>query len=365
VVAATTIGHGKALWYLTRGTGLVSLILLSASVVLGVLQVSRWSSVRWPRFVTASLHKNVSLLVTVFLAVHIVTSIVDAFAPIGWLDVIVPFASKYRPIWLGLGAVAVDLLLAITVTSLLRQRLGYFAWRVVHWFSYACWPVAFVHGLGTGTDTKVGWVLVLNLACLGAILGAVWWRLVAGWRPTRLRISAAVVSAVAPAVTLGWLVSGPMRQGWAARAGTPATQLAAAQTVQAAGSGLQPPFNASLSGTVTQTGPDAGGNITVTITGILAGGSAGANGSVGSIRIVLHGPPDASGGVQMASSTVSLGTTAQPGLYRGQVGSLNGTDLTATVAGTNGQQLTLTVSLQVDPAGSRVSGSVRAETKLP
>jgi sulfoxide reductase heme-binding subunit YedZ len=357
VLAATTIGHGKALWYLTRGTGLVSLILLTASVVLGVLQVRRWSSARWPRFVTAALHKNVSLLVTVFLAVHIVTSIIDAFAPIRWLDVIVPFASEYRPIWLGLGAVAVDLLIAVTVTSLLRQRLGYRAWRAVHWFSYACWPVAFVHGLGTGTDTKVGWVLLLNLACLGAILGAVWWRLAAGWQPTRLRISAAIFSVIAPAVTLGWLVSGPMRPGWAARAGTPPAQLASGQTVGRPAA----PFTASLSGTVIGIGPDAAGNSTVTISGTLSGATVGTDGSGGSIRIILRGPADGNGGIRMTSSTVLLGTAVEPAVYLGKVGSLSGSHLTATVAGANGQQLRLTISLQIDPAGSRVSGSVRAE----
>jgi len=244
-----TVGHGKALWYLTRGTGLVTLVLLTASVVLGVLQVGRWATPRWPRFITAGLHKNVSLLVTAFLVVHIVTSIVDSFAPIGWLDTIVPFASPYRPIWLGLGAVAVDLLIAITITSLLRQRLGYRAWQAVHLFSYACWPVAFVHGLGTGTDTKIGWVIGLNLACLAAILGAVWWRLINGWQPTRTRTAAAFAGTVVPLIILGWLFGGPLQPGWAARAGTPATLRASATSTAVsraasatAGVGLLPPF---------------------------------------------------------------------------------------------------------------------------
>ena len=167
----------RALWYLTRGTGIVCLLLLTASVVLGILEVKRWANPRWPRFVTAGLHKNISLLVVAFVAVHVLTAVVDGFAPIRWLDVILPFTSKYRPIWLGFGSLAVDLLLAIVITSLLRPQLGSAAWRAVHWLTYLCWPVALVHGLGTGTDARMGWGLVLALGCLSVVVGAVWWRL--------------------------------------------------------------------------------------------------------------------------------------------------------------------------------------------
>ena len=175
--------NAKALWYLTRGTGLVSLVLLTASVLLGILQVSRWSSPRWPRFVTAGLHKNVSLLVTAFLGVHIATAVIDGYVPIRWMDAIVPFTSAYRPLWLGLGAVAVDLLIAIIVTSLLRERIGYRAWRAVHWCTYACWPIALSHGMGIGTDTRIGPVLVLYPSCIAAVATAAGWRLLAATKP--------------------------------------------------------------------------------------------------------------------------------------------------------------------------------------
>lgn len=222
----------QTLWYLTRGTGLVALVLLTASVVLGVVETSTWSTPRWPRFVIAGLHRNVSLLVAVFLVAHIATAVLDAYAPIGWLDAVIPFASRYRPIWLGLGAVAFDLVLAIIVTSLLRRRLGYPAWRAVHWLSYACWPIALVHGFGTGTDTAIGWVLVLSLACLAAVLVAVWWRLWKGWPATpayaRARPWAALASVAVPVVIVAWLFVGPLRPGWSRRAGTPKNLLPAA-----------------------------------------------------------------------------------------------------------------------------------------
>jgi methionine sulfoxide reductase heme-binding subunit len=172
---AAAVG-GKALWYLTRGTGMMAYLLLTVSMLLGILEVNRWQSPRWPRFVTAGLHRYVSLLSVAFVAIHVATTVVDGYAPIGWLDAVIPFRSPYRPLWLGLGAVALDLMVALVVTSLLRGRLGYRAWRVVHWAAYACWPVAVVHGLGTGTDTPQLWAVAVNGVCLAAMLAAVWWR---------------------------------------------------------------------------------------------------------------------------------------------------------------------------------------------
>src|SRR4249920_1610729 len=159
-----TVGTSQALWYLTRGTGLVALVLLTGSVALGVTTTVGWSTPRWPRFVTLGLHRNLSLLAVAFLGVHVASTVVDGFAPIGWLDVVLPFHSPYRPIWLGLGAVAVDLLIAVTITSLLRRYLSLILWRVVHWTTWLAWPVALLHGLGTGSDTTHRWTQLVYIA---------------------------------------------------------------------------------------------------------------------------------------------------------------------------------------------------------
>src|SRR5438270_394409 len=217
VVSAVLAASGPSLyWYLTRSTGAVALLLLTIALVLGVLDVQRWSSPRWPRFVVDSLHRSVSLLALAFLVVHILTSVLDSFAPIGLLDAIVPFAGSYRPFWLGLGAVSFDLILAVIATSLLRQRMGYSAWRAVHWLTYASWPIALLHGFGTGSDVKSTWLLVLSLACAAIMVAAVVTRVVAGW-PANIRSrGAALGGAGAFSLFLAlWLPGGPLGHEWA------------------------------------------------------------------------------------------------------------------------------------------------------
>ncbi|HEY5154324.1 MAG TPA: ferric reductase-like transmembrane domain-containing protein, partial [Acidimicrobiales bacterium] len=259
----------STLWYLTRGAGLVSLVLLTASVVMGILQVQRWAAEGWPRMVVAGLHKNLSLLVLVFLGLHIVTAIADGYVPIHWISVVIPFTSPYRPLWLGLGAIAVDLLIALVVTSLLRSRMSLRTWRLVHWAAYACWPVAFVHGLGTGSDGRVGWVQIVDVVCLAAVVVATTWRLASGWRgePAR-RATASVAMGVIVLTMVGWAAAGPTKPGWARRAGTPVALLApGTTTADPLGSGtgdpgvapastpanaLTIPVNATLAGTIVQ-----------------------------------------------------------------------------------------------------------------
>ena len=213
---------GSLYWYVTRSTGAVALLLLSGAVVLGVVDVRRCSTPRWPRFVIDALHRNVALLAMVFLCVHIITSVLDSFASISLIDAVVPFASSYRPFWLGLGAIAFDLLIAVTITSLLRRRMGYASWRAIHWLTYASWPIALLHGLGTGSDASSTWLLALSLACLLAVLAAVVVRVADGWPEHLARRGAALGGAGVFSLFLAiWLPSGPLGSEWARRSGTP------------------------------------------------------------------------------------------------------------------------------------------------
>lgn len=217
---------GSAYWYLTRSTGAVALLLLTGAVALGVLDVRRFSSPNWPRFVLDTLHRNVSLLAMVFLLLHVLTSVLDSFAPISIVDAIVPFAGAYRPFWLGLGALSFDLLVAVTITSLLRRRFGYGTWRAIHWLTYASWPIALLHGFGTGSDVKSTWLLLLSIGCLLVVLAAVLARVISGWPANvRARGTALGAAGVFSLFVLLWLPGGPLGSEWARRSGTPSSLL--------------------------------------------------------------------------------------------------------------------------------------------
>jgi len=164
------------LWYATRATGIVSLVLLTTTMVLGIATAGRAASSA-PRYARLALHRRVSMLTVVFLAIHVLTAVVDTYVDIGWASIFLPFTSRYRPFWLGLGAVGVDLLVAVAVTSALRRHLPARAWRLVHWLAYASWPVGVAHALGMGTDAGLAWVDGLVAACFLAVLGAVAWRI--------------------------------------------------------------------------------------------------------------------------------------------------------------------------------------------
>ena len=217
VVTSTT-----PLWYLTRATGLVALVLLTLNMAGGLLTSVRYERPAWPRFVTIGLHRNIALLALAFTGLHIVTTLADSFVPIRVQDVFIPFISAYRPLWLGLGAIAFDLMLALAVTSLLRTRMSYWSWRLVHWSAYLCWPVAVLHGLGTGTDTTVRWALALTVACVALIAVFTGWRLAYGWPShAAARLAGALALVVALIAGGAWLTAGPLRPGWSLRAGTP------------------------------------------------------------------------------------------------------------------------------------------------
>lgn len=354
-------GGPSAYWYLARGSGVVALLLLTAGVVLGVLTSTRWAAPRWPRFVVAGLHRNLTLLALAFVSAHVLTTILDSFTPIGLRDAMVPFVSRYRPVWVGFGALALDLLLALIVTSLLRARLGYRTWKLVHWLAYASWPIALVHAFGTGSDARTGWFGLLALASVGAVVLAVIWRLVgARSAPGSYRLAGGLAALAVPLAIAVWAVGGPLAAGWARRAGTPSGLLSAssARTAEAAAPAAptpalpSTPYDAGLTGTFSESGPDANGLVAVNMAAAAAGGSKGV------LHLTLRGVPLDGGGVQMTGSTVSFGPRQSPNAYSGQIDSLDGARIGASVSDSAGRALGLTLVLQLDSSSGTLSGSL-------
>jgi hypothetical protein len=216
------------LWYSTRVAGEVSILFLTVVVAFGVMSAVRFGGRRIPRFVVAGMHRNLTLVGLGFLVVHIGTAVLDTYAPIGLADAVVPFASAYRPIWLGLGTFAFDTLLVLTITSLLRTRVGLRWWKALHWTAYACWVTALVHALGTGTDTRASAFLLLAGLCCAVALAMVAWRLAAGGPGHHgARLGAGLAALLVVALIAAWTVRGPLEPGWARRSGTPASLLPA------------------------------------------------------------------------------------------------------------------------------------------
>ena len=166
-----------ALWYFARGSGLVTLVLLTVVVVLGIGARSGRTAFGLPKFAVNLLHRNAALLAAVMLLGHMMSLLFDPYAQLRLFDLVLPFAGRYRPVWQGLGTLAFDLILAIVATSLLRRRIGARLWRAVHALAYLCWPIALAHGLGTGTDNGTWWLWTVSMLCAASVAAAIGWRL--------------------------------------------------------------------------------------------------------------------------------------------------------------------------------------------
>jgi hypothetical protein len=345
----------NAYWFLTRASGVVALVLLTVSICLGIAGTVRWHTKVLPRFAVAGLHRNLTLLAIIFVGFHVATTVFDGFAPIGWKDAIVPFLSPYRPVWLGLGAVAFDLLLALVVTSLVRVRIGLRIWRATHWLAYASWPVALLHTLGTGSDARLGWLETLASVCAVAVAGALAVRL---WT-SRVQLGARVASAAAAAaVLLGialWYHTGPGAHGWAARAGTPAALLAHTVVVRPAGQPklvtIPKTFTARFAGRLDES-QNGAQLVDVRIDGTLTGSVR------GRLRLVLEGIPLDGGGVSMTSSGVAFAVTGSS-VYEGHITDLQGTRVSARVAAGSS---TIDLRLALRLGGSAVAGTLHGTT---
>ena len=356
----------EALWWLTRGTGLVSLVLLTLVLVLGIAQVQRWAPRRWPTFVVGALHRNASLLAVVFLGVHIASAVVDSYAPIPWAAAVFPFTSDYRPIWLGLGAIAFDLIVALIVTSLIRARLSYRTWKIVHWAAYACWPIAFVHGLGTGSDGTTWWVLAIDLMSLAAIVAAIAWRLItSGQVQVNRRVLAASGTALTVLVVVAWALTGPAQPGWARRAGTPDALLGSPDPTagDAAGPAIPDtvatpavPFTEPFSGSLSES--TGGSEATVTVQGDLEGPTT------GTVAVTLTGRSSPGGGLRLRTGTVTIDTSTDAASHQGTVTGLQGTRIDAAMVW-NGLNVNVTVQIDGDGSPGPTTGTVSVTPSGP
>lgn len=168
----TVLGGSQALWVVSRGSGLALLVVFSAVVVLGVAARLGSAPKRWTTLAMGELHRTLALFCVAFLGLHVLTAILDRYVTIGWAGAVLPFASRYQTLAIGLGALAVDCAGAVLITSLVRTRLGYRTWRAVHWLAYLAWPAAFAHAVTAGTDLRIWWAALAEWGCAAAVATA-------------------------------------------------------------------------------------------------------------------------------------------------------------------------------------------------
>ena len=347
-------------WDMARAGGFAAYVLLTCAVSAGLVLRNRWQTARWPRLITTELHGYLSLLALVFIAVHVVAVLVDPFTRFGLVEVFAPFASHYRPVWMGLGGVALYLLLAVWVSSRLRAHIGFRTWRTIHLLSYGVYSAATIHGLGTGSDTRTVWASALYAVSVLVVGGLAGRRLlVPTSRGQRARPILASVGALAISAVAIWSVTGPLAANWGARAGggpgsrhAASTQLSATRrgSLAALPSGRVPtPFGAAFAGQMTVRPVDVNGRVTVRIDGALRGGTR------DHLEIYLLGTPLEGGGVALQQSRVRMGA-ATP-MYRGEVVGLRGSQLIAGLH-SNAGRLRLVISLDIARDGA-VRGRVR------
>ena len=176
------------LWYVTRASGLMAMILLTLTMVLGMTTTTRARARHWPGFAQQELHRRISMIAVVFLAIHVLTSVLDTYVNISWAAVVIPFTSAYGRLWVGVGAIALDLMIAVFVTSLLRARMRPGTWRAIHWLAYLSWPVALAHTFG----------IALGAGCVLAVAVALAWRIRQSIRQASARAARASVAGVPP-----------------------------------------------------------------------------------------------------------------------------------------------------------------------
>ena len=196
-------------WYAARAAGITAYLLLSGVVLVGLTMATKKPLARWPRFALEDVHRFGGLLVGAFVAIHVVTIAIDSWLPFTLGSLVVPFVSRYRPLWVGLGVVGAELLLALAVTNHYRRRLPYRFWRRVHYLNFAVWSAATLHGLASGTDRSAPWALALYSTTVGIVVAAIVWRLGRN-RVGRWAAPVAVGAALAAAAAMVGLGTGPL-----------------------------------------------------------------------------------------------------------------------------------------------------------
>ena len=164
-------------WNVARTGGFTAYILLTISVALGLALTMHWQTPRWPRIINNELHNFLTLLALIFTGIHVLAVTLDPFTHFGLNEILLPFVSHYRPVWMAFGIVALYLGLAIGLSTWIRPLIGYKWWRRLHVLTLLIFALVTVHGIATGSDTRTWWgagIYAVSVLVVGSLL---WLRL--------------------------------------------------------------------------------------------------------------------------------------------------------------------------------------------
>ena len=352
-------------WDIARTGGFLAYILLTLSVAIGLALTLHWQTPRWPRIINNELHNFVTLLSLIFIVVHVLAVWIDPFTSFGLNEVLIPFISHYRPIWMALGIIALYLGIAIGISTLLRPYIGYKWWRNLHVLTLVIFALVLVHGLATGSDTRTWWGITIYGGSILLVGSLLWQRL---YYPANKQSRSHPVLAssvvVAGVVCVVWMLLGPLQPGWNAIAnngngnGTLKTATTSAKSPAAI---FTPSFTGTLQGQMTQQGPDNNGNVTLQLNMNIS------NGPQGIVQVILQGQANGTNnGLQVTSSEVTLSQLSSTPLYVGPLTNISGEsswNMQALLSPTSntGNRLQVKMNLNIQNNG-QVTGSISGNT---
>ena len=360
-------------WNTARAGGFTAYLLVTISVLLGLALSMRWQVRWWPRLISYELHVWITNLSFVFLGIHIFASWIDPFTRFGLNELLLPFVSHYRPLWMALGIVAMYLSLAVTLSLFIRRQIGYTWWLRLHELSFVVWALATVHGLATGSDTRTLWGIELYIISAVLVCGLLCVRLLQPVTPGgKIHPVWAAITAASLAIAIIWTAAGPLRPGWndianngngsggVVQAAGSSTATATPTTNATSAAPFSQPFTASLQGSMSHQ-TDANTGQPILQLDLTLGGA-----QQGILQIDLWEQGDNNGGIgdggngQVTATKVTLGVDATAPLYQGQVSTLNGGYMVAQLDPTQPGQPSLQLTINVQAQGENVSGTVSA-----
>lgn len=352
-------------WDIARTGGFLAYILLTLSVAIGLALTLHWQSPRWPRIINNELHNFVTLLSLVFVIVHVLAVWIDPFTSFGLNEVLIPFISHYRPIWMALGIIALYLGIAIGISTLLRPYIGYKWWRNLHVLTLVIFALVLVHGIATGSDTRTWWGITIYGGSILLVGGLLWQRLYyPANKQSRAHPVLAIGVIIAGIVCVVWMLLGPLQPGWntiANNGNGNGTVKAATTNTKSSNTAFTPSFTGTLQGQMTQQGPDNNGNVALQLNMNIS------NGPQGIVQVVLQGQANSTdNGLQVTSSQVTLSQSSNIPLYVGPLTNISGANswhMQALLSPTSntGKRLQVQMNLNIQNNG-QVTGSIVGTT---